>query len=435
MLNENSQRTLSQLFMRIIEGENKVEILRKCLCENYDFSPRVLFRSLCRVYSDSLLPKDLKEFSSQNGEEANDPDCYLLVKQYSSLQNGRLSEEDFSHFVLSATNDTLPYLVTQRLHIFELKAGVKYSFLSLLKEELKLHREVEALKVQLFKDPEFSLWKAFEHLNSANKGYISEADVTNFLQKRGRFISQNDYDSLMRRIDLEDDLVISYNEFLEALIPMQVPKQEFRSSPSKPLSESSRGESWKERSVEKHGQESASFGQGNIERTQKAKKEVANEDRPFKAEDLEASYGVEENKNREKKAKKIESEEDLKENNERVQNKESEENQVVGEGSQDKVEDESQGRHVEGSQEKFEERSQERFEGGSQERFEGGSQQRFEEGSQERFEEDNQERFEEGSQEREYENNENEDYKDEDEEQNEELDENDLENLSDQEDS
>ena len=61
MLNDNSQRTLSQILLRIIEGENKIEILRKCLCENYDFAPRVLFRSMCRVYSDSLLPKDFRE--------------------------------------------------------------------------------------------------------------------------------------------------------------------------------------------------------------------------------------------------------------------------------------------------------------------------------------------------------------------------------------
>lgn len=300
MLNENSQRTLSQLFMRIIEGENKVEILRKCLCENYDFSPKVLFRSLCRVYSDSILPKDLKEFTAQNGEEVKDQECYLLVRQYSSLQNGRLSEEDFSHLILSATNDTLPYLVSQRLHVYDLKVGVKYSFLSLLKEELKLHREAEALKVQLFQDPDFSLWKAFEHLNTGNKGYVSEADITNFLQKRGRFISQNDYDALMRRVDLEDDLVISYNEFLEALIPLQVPKHNFRSSEVKPASEPRQGvneERRKEKKEEKWGQESASFGNGKNQSNEKAKKEEVDEDRPFKAEELDASCRAVESEN------------------------------------------------------------------------------------------------------------------------------------------
>ena len=293
MLNDNSQRTLSQILLRIIEGENKIEILRKCLCENYDFAPRVLFRSLCRVYSDSLLPKDFREFLLQNGEQVSDQEAYLLVRQYSSLQNGRISEEDFSHFVLSATNETLPMLVSQRYHVNEVKLAVKYSFLSLLKEEIRLHRETEALKVQLFQDPEFSLWKAFEFLNSGNKGFISETDIESFLRKRGKYISVNDFDSLMRRIDLEDDLVISYNEFLEAFIPLQVPKGDSgylnRSSSSsrmQPNESSLRKEEnlpsfrkTEEKKVEKESLD------GN-----KKRNEEKSEDRPLKAEELDSQH-------------------------------------------------------------------------------------------------------------------------------------------------
>ncbi|OMJ88512.1 hypothetical protein SteCoe_9551 [Stentor coeruleus] len=223
MLSRESQKNLAELIMKIIEGENKVEILRKCLCENYEFSPYVLFKNLCKVYPDSMLPKDIKDFLQQNNEEVSDQDVYLLVRQYSSLQNGRLNEEDFSHFVLTSTNETLPSLVVQRFHVKDLKPGVRFSFISLLKEELRLQREVEASKVKLFQDSDFSLWKAFEHLNSGSKGYISEEDFTDFIQKSGRFIGATDYDALMRRIDLEDDLVISYNEFLEALLPLQIP--------------------------------------------------------------------------------------------------------------------------------------------------------------------------------------------------------------------
>ena len=63
-------------------------------------------------------------------------------------------------------------------------------------------------------------------MNSAGKGFISEEDVVGFLKKYRCYISEQEYDALMRRIDLEDDLRISYNEFLEALIPLQVPKRE-----------------------------------------------------------------------------------------------------------------------------------------------------------------------------------------------------------------
>lgn len=224
MLSEESQRVLSELLMRIIESENKIEILRKCLCENIDFSPQLLFKSLSKVYPDAILPKDLKEFLYENSIEASDQEVYLLVRQYSSMQNGRLTNEDFFHFVVTSTDDSLGQLVMQRYHIREIRPGVKYSFLSLLKEEVKLQREEEELKVKLFQNSEFSLWKAFETLNRAGKGYVCESDVLEFLKKFGRFATADDFDALMRRIDIEDDFVISYNEFLEAMIPLTVPK-------------------------------------------------------------------------------------------------------------------------------------------------------------------------------------------------------------------
>ena len=180
MLSRESKRNLSDLLMKIIECENQVELLRKCLSENIEFSPRILFQSLCKVYPDSLLPNDLKDFLIQNNEEATDQEVYLLVRQYSSLQNGRLSSEDFQHFVVTSTEDGMAELVLRRHHVREVSSAVKYCFLSLIREEIRMQREVERLKLRMFKDDDFSLWKAFECLNSAGKGYVTEGDVVEF---------------------------------------------------------------------------------------------------------------------------------------------------------------------------------------------------------------------------------------------------------------
>ena len=230
MLNRETQRTLSELLMKIIEGENKIELYRKCLNQNIDFNPNVLFKSLFQVYPDSILPKDLKEFLQSNSEIVSDQEVYLLVRQYSALQNGRLNNEDFLHFIVTSTDDSLARISSERYHIRDVSSGVRFSFISLLKEELKLQKDIESLKTKLFQDSDFSLWKAFEALNSAGKGYITESDIVDYLKKFGRYIGTSDYDALMRRIDLEDDLVISYNEFLEALIPLKVPSHDLKSN-------------------------------------------------------------------------------------------------------------------------------------------------------------------------------------------------------------
>ena len=62
-------------------------------------------------------------------------------------------------------------------------------------------------------------------MNKSNDGYINEKEIIEFMRKNEKFVNTDDYDALMRRIDLEDDLVINYNEFLDFLIPQHMPNK------------------------------------------------------------------------------------------------------------------------------------------------------------------------------------------------------------------
>lgn len=221
MLSDESGEILSALLMKLIQGERSVEISRKTLAELYSFSPSLLFSKLCKVYRSELIPRDIKEFLAEKSVEVSDDEVYMLVRQYSAGQNGRLNFEDFTHLVLPSTNQMLSEFALSR------SAGnndrAEFFFIALLKNELKLQREAEDLKVALFSSKDFSLWKAFEALNTSASGAIYEEEFRAFLRKNKQFIGEDDYDALMRRIDLQDDLIINYNEFLEALIPMKIP--------------------------------------------------------------------------------------------------------------------------------------------------------------------------------------------------------------------
>jgi Ca2+-binding EF-hand superfamily protein len=223
MLTDQAEELLASLLMKMIQGENRVERCRKSLCDVYQFDPQQLFRDLSKLYSFELIPREIKDFLIKNSVEGSDQDIYLLVRQYSSNQNGRLNFEDFSHLVLPATNDFLSNLALKRIHTEKIDSRVTYLFLSLLQAELELQHELEELKVSLFKDPQFSLWKAFETLNKSGNGFINEAEFQSFFVAHRKYITKDDFDALMRRIDIEDDLLINYNEFLEGLIPLKVP--------------------------------------------------------------------------------------------------------------------------------------------------------------------------------------------------------------------
>lgn len=218
-----SSRLLSDLLSKIISGEQEVELHRAYLSEQYTFTPMSLFQHLHKAESTSLTPHDLKEFLKDSSFSASDESIYLLIRQYSALQNGQLSFEDFSHLVLPSTNEYLASRALSRSYPLDLDDKVRFSFLTLVKSELALQEELESLKVALFKSKDFSLWKAFEMINSSRSGFITELEIKNFLKSFRKFVTSEDYDALMRRIDLQDDLVLNYNEFLEGLIPMQMP--------------------------------------------------------------------------------------------------------------------------------------------------------------------------------------------------------------------
>lgn len=220
---EESNVILSELLMKFMHGERDIEYSRKSLSDLYTFNPRSLFNALAKVYRTSITPRDLREFLQENGTEVSDEDVYLVVRQYSADQNGRLSYEDFLHLVLPSTNELISKLAQNRLFPESPDEKVNFYFQSLLSSEVKLQRELEDLKSALFKSSNFSLWKSFEFLNKSGTGSITEIEVKEFLRYYSKFITSDDYDALMRRIDLEDDLVINYNEFLEGLIPMQMP--------------------------------------------------------------------------------------------------------------------------------------------------------------------------------------------------------------------
>lgn len=220
---EESNIILCELLMKFMHGERDIEYSRKSISDLYTFNPLSLFNALAKVYRTSITPRDLKEFLQENGTEVSDEDVYLVVRQYSADQNGRLSYDDFLHLVLPSTNDLISKLAQNRLFPETPDEKVNFYFQSLLSSEVKLQCELEALKSALFKSSNFSLWKSFEHLNKSGSGAINEIEVKEFLRTYSKFITSDDYDALMRRIDLEDDLVINYNEFLEGLIPMQMP--------------------------------------------------------------------------------------------------------------------------------------------------------------------------------------------------------------------
>ena len=283
--------------MKLISGEQEVERQRKYLSEHYMFNPLILFQHLRKSESPDLTPRDLKDFLEESKFTASNELIYLLIRQYSANQNGRLSFEDFSHLVLPSTDDYLSTRALNRSLALDLDYKVKFGFLTLLKSELSLQEELDSLKVALFKSQDFSLWKAFELINTSRSGYVNEQEIIDFLKGFRKYANSEDYDALMRRIDLQDDLVLCYNEFLEGLIPMQMPgnnESRVRALGTQEKVEekekrSNQDELFESKYEEKSENEGKDEQEANEEKGSSKDNREQSEDQPLDSQELEAS--------------------------------------------------------------------------------------------------------------------------------------------------
>lgn len=77
------------------------------------------------------------------------------------------------------------------------------------------------MKQDLEKFKKFSIRRAFKAVDSANLRYIDEAAIRRFLTKLGHKTLKGELIAIMRRFDLDGDAKVSFQEFVEALTPVQ----------------------------------------------------------------------------------------------------------------------------------------------------------------------------------------------------------------------
>ena len=179
MLQESTLSLLSELLAACIQGEKNIEALRITLCENYDFSPLVFFNLISS--NNTISSRDLKVFLAANMLTPNDTEIFMTIKQYSCLQDGRLTIEDFYQIFLPSTNSNLRDRTLARPLIKTHADQTFRGFLNVLVEELKNQQELEKIKEKLYKENNFTVYKAFDAL-AQGKQLVNEQDFLIFFK-------------------------------------------------------------------------------------------------------------------------------------------------------------------------------------------------------------------------------------------------------------
>jgi Ca2+-binding EF-hand superfamily protein len=164
----------------------------------------------------SLSPADIQLFLSDFQIFCTQGEAYNLIRQYDSNQNGRLAYNEFLQLVLPSTNPSFRELALSRRGIFT--SEVEYLLVKLIQQEVMFHRSLEIIRRELVSRSDFNLLEAFKLLNVSCESSLTRIGISQFMARFKNFTEQ-DIDALFRRLDNDGDSVLSYLEFVDAVMP------------------------------------------------------------------------------------------------------------------------------------------------------------------------------------------------------------------------
>ena len=184
MLKPAAESLLCALLARLGQLEKGVEIQRIILSEDPTFSPHLAFDHLDTLRIGWLIPKTIKDFLPRL--DLTEQETYMVIRQYASRTNSRLSKPDFKRLVLPGSNPTLSKLAASRCSS-SFTYAQEYALSRLLEREVGLHIELEKIKNDLNQCEGFSVWKAYKSIDKNSHGSIAEEDIVMFGKKNGHY--------------------------------------------------------------------------------------------------------------------------------------------------------------------------------------------------------------------------------------------------------
>ena len=154
-------------------------------------------------------------------------DVHLFVRRFDKDSDGRILYSDFCDAV-SPKDEFLSTEMTKRpayhihrgycrTHFFA--QDTRDLFLSLFRIHFQNEDAAELLRKRIARRPDFNVHDAFLTIDREGNGFLSKFEMRNFLAENGIFPTENEIAMLVDRYDRNRDGRISYEEFMEELIP------------------------------------------------------------------------------------------------------------------------------------------------------------------------------------------------------------------------
>lgn len=222
-MSEFSQRekqlAICHFLMKICSKERFIEIKRQILSEKKDFEPYVAYRRILRkLNSDGITSKAMRIFLDENLVSACDADCEKLIRHY-SRKGSKLNFKDFLNMIQPKENPDQRTLVSLK-DVYEIKDDeyleyeTEISLALLLEKELDFFNEISDEKDNL-DSLGITEEEIINLIDSERNQEINFDNMFNLFRKNNLVPYDEEIISFLRRIDKDDDGVITLNELKE----------------------------------------------------------------------------------------------------------------------------------------------------------------------------------------------------------------------------
>jgi len=217
--NENPQfiflEKIRAMFITIIEKEKITNNLKISLSDSSDLNLITYFNEIDKNNMGYIDVINLQSYLQDNYIFLNELTIRRFIHQYDKNQKFSLVYNDFRNIFKPYIDYSNDYIQINN------DLSTKDKFLNILKSTLELIEKINEMTTDIRKSNNFTTYEAFMGITKGNK-YLDEEFMTHFLEHN---YNSKEIRHLIYIIDLNNDSVISYEEFQDFFTPLINEKQ------------------------------------------------------------------------------------------------------------------------------------------------------------------------------------------------------------------
>ena len=232
------KEVIANFIMKVCSKERYIEIRRQLLCDKNDFEPYVAFNRLARSNDSSgITTHNITNFLGDSMIVVDEICTKALLHHYDSDADDVLSYKEFLDIVLPKEHPDLRAFVTQR-ECFEITNDEYLSYETeaalavLIDREINLFEDVLEAKDKLDKNG-LSGYKIVEIIHGSGNGSLTFKNLRKFIHESGIMPYDSEIISFLRRVDRDDDGVITADELEKFLSLFTFAKKSIRYNSSR----------------------------------------------------------------------------------------------------------------------------------------------------------------------------------------------------------